>query len=90
MITVSAGMVRYYVDGECIAAHDGKYYPESKMCIDFSLWFIDKLNQPDQRIYVQDVDWVCAVKDRVLTNSEIQAKVQELRSQSVKRIDMIN
>jgi len=38
---VTAGTVRYFVDGTMIAQHGGEYFPDALMSINFTRWFID-------------------------------------------------
>ncbi len=88
---VTAGTVRYFVDGKLIALHGGKYYPDAPMSINFNLWFINGgLTQAeDVREYQEDIDWVFHAANTLLMPEEINAKVNELRNSSVKFQDTV-
>jgi hypothetical protein len=83
VVTVSGGVVRYYIDGTLRAEHGGKYYPETRMSINFNLWFIELIANATSRTYRQDVDWVYFRQNTVLTPAQVQAEVNALRSQGV-------
>ncbi|WP_157442683.1 glycoside hydrolase family 16 protein [Deinococcus misasensis] len=91
MVTVHQGKVTYFVDGVQYAQHDGKWYPDSKMRLDFNLWFIRRgiLASNQKRTYEQDVDWVMHVKDRALSFSELQEQIVKLRKQNLKFVNTI-
>ena len=88
---VTGGTVRYFVDGQLIAQHGGKYYPDAPMSINFNLWFIDGgLIQTDGvRQYEEDIDWVFHEAGVLLMPDEVIAKVNELRNASVKFTDTV-
>jgi hypothetical protein len=88
---VTGGTVRYFVDGRLIAQHGGAYYPDAPMSINFNLWFIDGgLVQTDGfRQYEEDIDWVFHEAGVLLMPDEVNAKVNELRSTSVKFTDTV-
>jgi hypothetical protein len=88
---VTDGAVRYFVDGQLIAQHGGEYYPDAPMSINFNLWFIDGgLVQSDSvRQYEEDIDWVFHQAGVLLMPDEVLAKVNELRSNSVKFTDTV-
>ncbi|MDL4818490.1 cellulose binding domain-containing protein [Actinomadura opuntiae] len=56
-MTVNAGTVTYYVDGQPYFSTTGKYYPREKMTIDFNEWFID-LPFTGARTWNEKVNWV--------------------------------
>ena len=88
---VTGGTVRYFVDGKLIAQHGGPYYPDAPMSINFNLWFIEGgLVQKDGvRQYEEDIDWVFHAAGVLLMPDEVTAKVNELRSGSVKFADTV-
>jgi hypothetical protein len=88
---VSGGTVRYFVDGRLLAQHGGAYYPDALMSINFNLWFIEGgLVQADGvRRYEEDIDWVFHEAGVLLMPDEVTAKVNELRSASVKFTDTV-
>jgi hypothetical protein len=82
---VSGGTVRYFIDGTLIAQHGGDYYPDAPMSINFNLWFIDGgLTQAEGvREYQEDVDWVFHQANALLMPEDVNARVNELRKDSV-------
>ena len=88
---VTSGTVRYFVDGKLIAQHGGQYYPDAPMSINFNLWFIDGgLVQTDGvRQYEEDIDWVFHEAGVLLMPDEVTAKVNELRSDTVRFTDTV-
>jgi glycosyl hydrolase family 16 len=88
---VTDGTVRYFVDGKLIAQHGGKYYPDAPMSINFNLWFIDggMVQAEGVRQYEEDIDWVFHQAGVMLMPEEVIAKVNELRSASVKFTDTV-
>jgi hypothetical protein len=88
--TVSAGKVRYFVDGEPLAEHGGRVYPEVPMSINFNLWFVrDGLVEGrEMRRWQEDIDWVYF--DRaLLTPAEVESAIADLRSRGVKFRDTV-
>ena len=88
---VTGGTVRYFVDGKLIAQHGGEYYPDAPMSINFNLWFIDGglVQTESVRQYEEDIDWVFHQAGVMLMPDEVTAKVNELRSTSVKFMDNV-
>jgi hypothetical protein len=88
---VTGGTVHYFVDGKLIAQHGGAYYPDAPMSINFNLWFIEGgLVQTDGvRQYEEDIDWIFHEAGVLLMPDEVTAKVNELRSASVKFTDTV-
>ena len=88
---VTGGTVRYFVDGKLIAQHGGDYYPDAQMSINFNLWFIDGglVQAEGLRQYEEDIDWVFHQAGVMLMPDEVIAKVNELRSGSVKFTDTV-
>lgn len=88
---VTDNTVRYFIDGQLIAQHGGKYYPDAPMSINFNLWFIDGgLVQADGiREYQEDIDWVFHEAGVMLMPDEVTAKVDHLRNTSVKFQDTV-
>jgi hypothetical protein len=88
---VAGGTVRYFVDGQLLAQHGEKYYPDARMSINFNLWFIQGgLIQSDGvREYEEDVDWVFHEAGTLLMPDEVIEKVNELRNASVTFTDTV-
>jgi len=88
---VIGGTVRYFVDGKLIAQHGGAYYPDAPMSINFNLWFIDGgLVQPEGvREYQEDIDWVFHEAGVLLMPDEVNARISELRNNSIKFQDTV-
>lgn len=88
---VAGGTVRYFVDGKLIAQHGGKYYPDAPMSINFNLWFIDGglVQAEGVRQYEEDIDWVFHEAGVILMPDEVTAKVNELRTASIKFMDTV-
>lgn len=82
---VSAGTVRYFLDGKMIAQHGGKYFPDAPMSINFNLWFIEGglVEGTGVREYQEDIDWVFHEAGVLLMPEEVTAKVEELRRAAV-------
>lgn len=91
VLQVSEGRGRYYVDGELLADHGDKYYPEVPMSMNFNLWFVKDgmAKSSELRHWVEDIDWVFHQADTVLTPAEVESKVADLRSRSVKFRDTV-
>lgn len=87
LMTVSGGHVKYYIDGNLLADHSGKYYPETVMSINFNLWFIaDNFGGPtSSRTWLQQVDWVYHAKNTVLTQAQVNALITDFRNQAIAR-----
>jgi hypothetical protein len=85
LIHVSAGEVRYFVDGRPVAAHGGSYYPERELAVSFNLWFQRDglVGSQKPRTYVQDIDWVFHQAGVALGPSRVDAKVASLRRGSI-------
>jgi hypothetical protein len=82
---VAAGRVRYFVDGNPLADHGDKFYPEVPMSIHFNLWFIDEglIAGSEERRYEEDIDWVFFHRDAVLSPDAVASAVADLRRQNV-------
>lgn len=88
----TGGTVRYFMDGKLIAQHGGNYYPDAPMSINFNLWLIDGglSSASDVREYQEDIDWVFHEANVSLMPDEVNAKVNEFRSGSVKFQDTVS
>ena len=88
---VMDGTVRYFIDGKLIAQHGGAYYPDALMSINFNLWFIDEgLAQVEGvREYQEDIDWIFHEAGVSLMPEQVNAKISELRTASVKFQDTV-
>jgi len=91
LIQVGKGDVNYLLDGNPIAHHWGKTYPESPMSINFNLWFIDGglLKSDEIREWVERVDWVYFEADTKLSPAQVEGRLQELRAASSPFLDTV-
>lgn len=82
---IANGQVKYYIDGELKATHEGKYYPESIMSINFNHWFIGAglKKSTSERVYVEDIDWVYHAKDTVIEPLKVVARISEFRAYNI-------
>ncbi len=89
LMTVSAGHVKYYVDGNLLADHSGKYYPETMMTIDYNIWYIPETlgaaGTGTTRTYIQQADWMYFARNTVLTQAQVNALVADFRAQALVR-----
>jgi hypothetical protein len=85
MLQVSGDRARYYVDGNLLADHGGRFFPEEPMSINFNLWFIRDglLPAGSTRTWVEDIDWVFHEKGSVLNTAEVEERVADLRRRGV-------
>jgi hypothetical protein len=83
-LQVMDGEVHYFLDGEAIAIHGGKYYPEMPMSLNYNLWFIADGILPIEakREYVEQIDWTYFAADTTLSPDEINAQVTQFRDTS--------
>ncbi|MEO8393193.1 MAG: glycoside hydrolase family 16 protein [Chloroflexota bacterium] len=81
VLTVGDGEINYYVDGHLIATHDGEYYPEVPMSLNYNLWFIDggQIASKELRQYVEQVDWSFHAANTILSPDEVNAQVKQMR-----------
>ncbi|WP_439658952.1 cellulose binding domain-containing protein [Lentzea sp. HUAS TT2] len=88
---VANGRVKYYIDGNLVADHGDKYYPETPMSINFNLWFISGGLQGSsaERAYQQEVDYVYFAKDQVLSPAQVKTAVQDYRTAGVTHTDNV-
>ncbi|MEE6261785.1 carbohydrate-binding protein [Plantactinospora sonchi] len=91
VFTVSEGRVRYYVDGQQVADHGDRYYPETSMSINFNLWFIDLTGRTGtgQATYQQQVDWLYHTDREVLTTAEVKNRVAAYRAAGTGHVDTV-
>jgi len=91
VFTVKEGVVRYYIDGDIVAEHSDKYYPEHPMSINFNLWFVNGglIDSDEIREYTEDIDWVFYAEDVVLTCEQAEAAVRNFRASNTKRTDTV-
>ncbi|MFC7327507.1 glycoside hydrolase family 16 protein [Marinactinospora rubrisoli] len=92
VVQVSGGTVRYHVDGELVAEHGGRYYPDSPMSINFNQWFIDldAHSGGGRSEYTQDVDYVYYAGDEVLSPAEVGDRVAAQRAAGTERTDTVD
>jgi hypothetical protein len=91
VMQVASGRVRYYLDGDRLASHGGKYFPEVPMSINYNLWFIAGGQLPGgaTRRYAEDVDWVFHQVGVVVSPKQVRAKVARLRRGKVRFEDTV-
>lgn len=85
------GTVNYFLDGDLIASHTGKYYPEVPMSINYNLWFVNGglIDSSETRQYIERVDWLYFEANKRLTPLEIPARVNALRNAGVLFTDTV-
>lgn len=85
VLQVAHPTVRYFLDGKLLATHGEPYFPEDHMSINFNLWFIRDglIDSSERRVYQEDVDWVFHAAGRVLSPTEVEQQVQQLRASGV-------
>jgi hypothetical protein len=83
--------VRYFVDGKPFVDHNGTYYPEDTMSINFNLWFIrDGMTKSKvMRKYKEEIDWVFFRGQIALSPEEVETMVADFRRQSNKFQDTV-
>lgn len=88
---VMPSKVRYFVDGKPFAEHNGTYYPEDTMSINFNLWFIRDgvAKAQEARQYHEDIDWVFFLANQELAPKQVEAMVADLRRKQVKFRDTV-
>jgi hypothetical protein len=91
MATVANGTITYYVDGQVVATHGGKYYPRKNMSIDFNQWFIDLTGHQGggTSVWQQSVDYVFHAKKQTLTPAQATAAVNAYRGAGVTHTDNV-
>lgn len=91
VLIVKNGQIKYYADGNLLATHSGKYYPRANMAIDFNQWFLAEalMTTGGTRSYQMDVDWVYHAKDMALTPAQVDAEIQNYRTQSISFTDNV-
>lgn len=81
-IVVANNHVKYYDGDSLLADHSGIYYPRSKMEIIPVLWFIDAKVESTWHI---DIDWFYYAQDKVLSLSQVEEDISNLRLNGIKR-----
>jgi hypothetical protein len=83
--------VRYFIDGKFFAEHNGTYYPEDTMSINFNLWFIrDAMAKAKGlRQYQEEIDWVYFQAGAGLTPESVEEVVADMRRNHVKFRDTV-
>ncbi len=90
VFTVSAGHVKYFIDGAQVADHSGIYYPETPMSINFNLWFIDTAaHSGGMSTYRQQVDYLYHTVNEVLTPAQVSSRVNGYRASGVTHVDTV-
>ncbi|MGH9457403.1 MAG: glycoside hydrolase family 16 protein [Thermoanaerobaculia bacterium] len=91
VLQIGEGRVRYFVDGRLLADHGDRVYPEVPMSLNFNLWFIRDglLPAGPVRRWVEDIDWVYHRANAILSASEVEREVGELRAGEVRFVDSV-
>lgn len=91
VMQVTATSVKYYVDGELMAFHTGKYVPEVPMSINFNQWFINGglLASDTPREYVEQIDWVFHAAETRLHPVDVDAAILALRDAGETFVDTV-
>ena len=81
--------IKFYYDGQYLATHRGRYYPEKPMTIRFNNWFTSAMdtNNKEERVYTQDVDWVYFVRNKIVSEQQIKDAVNNYRAKGINFID---
>lgn len=90
VLQIGNGRVRYFVDGDLLADHGDRVFPEEPMSINFNLWFIrDGLaKSTEMRRWEEDIDWVYFTGE-LIPPAEAAAQVERLRARGVKFRDTV-
>ncbi|HVO70203.1 MAG TPA: glycoside hydrolase family 16 protein [Aggregatilineaceae bacterium] len=91
VLQVADGTVTYYIDGDPVALHRGKYYPETPMSINYNLWFVQdgQVSSHQARQYIEQIDWLYYVGREVLSPDDVEVRVARYRSNAVTFEDTI-
>jgi hypothetical protein len=91
MATVGGGSIRYYIDGQLVGTHGGKYYPRQNMSIDFNNWFIDLAGHSGAgtSVYRESVDYVYHAKKQTLTPAQAAAVISSYRAAGTTHTDSV-
>ncbi|WP_236028210.1 ricin-type beta-trefoil lectin domain protein [Paractinoplanes lichenicola] len=90
MATVAGGEVRYYIDGQLVGTHGGKFYPRQNMSIDFNQWFIDLTGHSGATsVWHENIDYVFHAKKQVLTPAQASARVNAFRAAGTRHTDNV-
>lgn len=84
------GVVKYFVDGQRVAQHTGRYYPETPMSINFNHWLIDLTGHTGgTSVYLEQVDWVYFAENKLVAPGKVSDRVAGYRSSGVAHIDSV-
>lgn len=88
---VMDGEVAYFIDGRLMNIHADEYYPEVPVSINFNQWFIRDglVDSPEERAYVEQIDWVLHAANTALMPDDIDALIQVLRDDKIEFLDTI-
>jgi hypothetical protein len=91
MATVANGEIRYYIDGQLVGTHGGKFYPRQNMSIDFNQWFIDLTGHSGggTSVWHEHVDYVFHAKKQVLSPADATARVNAYRAAGTTHTDNV-
>lgn len=91
VVQVGGAKVRYFVDGVMLAEHGDQFFPETPMSINYNLWFIPGglVDSPQERRYVQQVDWLYYAGYEALSPAEVDRRVASLRDSQVRHLDQV-
>jgi hypothetical protein len=91
VIQVANGHVIYYIDGQLVGDHSGKYYPRQTMTINYNLWFIDTAaHTSGTSTYIEQVDWTYFAKSQVLSPAQATAQAATYRSAGTSFVDTVS
>lgn len=85
VLAVGDGEISYYIDGDLIDTHDGKFYPEVPMSMNFNQWFIvgGQIASSEERVYKEHVDWAFHAANTILSPDEVEVQVAAMRADGV-------
>lgn len=88
-VQVERGRTRHFVNGELLREAEGRTVPTVPMAISFSHWLAAGAQAGPAREHAFEVDWVLHVSDRSVPPADMEARVQQLRAQGLKRHDTV-
>lgn len=91
VVQVAGGKIRYFIDGSLLAEHGDQFFPETPMSINYNLWFISDglVNSPEERRYIQQMDWLYYAGYEVLSPAEVEERVTSLRAAQIAHLDQV-
>jgi hypothetical protein len=91
LATVAGGHVKYYIDGQLVGDHSGKFYPRQNMSIDFNQWFIDLTGHQGgaTSVWNEQIDYVFHAKKQTLSPAQAIAAIAAYRATGTQHTDNV-